>query len=282
VVNVAGRGEMFVREADGPNGGGPTILLMHGWTASADLNWFPLYQPLSRIGRVLAVDHRGHGRGIRTAERFTLEDCADDAAGLVRQLGLGPVIVVGYSMGGPISLLFWKRHPELVSGLVLEATALEWRASLWERFIWRFMSLMELGLRLGPSERLVAKFLRDEAKQRPEIIEFRGWFEGEIRRGDPAAQADAGRALSTFDARPFAGTIDVPAAVVVTTRDRLVRPKKQRALAKAIPGAAVFELAGDHDAPLVKPAELTRVTESAIAAVTKKATAPLTTSPRHT
>jgi 3-oxoadipate enol-lactonase len=189
VVNVAGRGEMFVREADGPNGGGPTILLMHGWTASADLNWFPLYQPLSRIGRVLAVDHRGHGRGIRTAERFTLEDCADDAAGLVRQLGLGPVIVVGYSMGGPISLLFWKRHPELVSGLVLEATALEWRASLWERFIWRFMSLMELGLRLGPSERLVAKFLRDEAKQRPEIIESRGWFEGEIRRGDPAAQA---------------------------------------------------------------------------------------------
>jgi len=46
------------------------------------------------------------------------------------------------------------------------------------------------------------------------------------------------------------GGIDLPAAVVVTTGDRLVLPRKQQALAAAL-GAAVLEIAGDHDAPVV-------------------------------
>ena len=69
----------------------------------------------------------------------------------------------------------------------------------------------------------------------------------------PADIAEAGRALGQYDARPFAGSVDVPAAVVVTTKDRLVRPRKQRELAAAIPGCLVFELPGDHDAALVEP-----------------------------
>ena len=108
----------------------PTLLLLHGWTASADLQFFTAYETLAEAYSFVAVDHRGHGRGIRNArEPFRLEDAADDAAALVEALGLGPVILVGYSMGGPISMLFWRRHPELVAGMVLEATALEWRES---------------------------------------------------------------------------------------------------------------------------------------------------------
>ena len=102
--------------------GAPTILLLHGWTASADLNWFACYAPLARHYRVLAIDHRGHGRGIRTRARFRLADCADDAAALIDQLGTGPVIAVGYSMGGPIAQLLWHRHRDKVAGLVLCAT----------------------------------------------------------------------------------------------------------------------------------------------------------------
>ena len=49
----------------------------------------------------MALDHRGHGRGIRSRRPFRLEDCADDAAALIDELGLGPVTAVGYSMGGP-------------------------------------------------------------------------------------------------------------------------------------------------------------------------------------
>jgi pimeloyl-ACP methyl ester carboxylesterase len=257
---------VFVREAAGPPGG-PTILLLHGWTVSADLNWFRVYDSLARLGHVLAIDHRGHGRGMRSDEPFSLEACADDAAALLTHLGLGPAVMCGFSMGGPISMLVWHRHPEVVAGLVLEATALEWKDSRWERTVWRTMAVVEFLLRLGPSRGLIERSLREAIETSPDLAPHRGWLKGELRRGDAGDIADAGRALGQYDARPFAGSVDVPAAVVVTTKDRLVRPRKQRELAAAIPGSLVFELLGDHDAALVEATEFERVTVAAVRAV---------------
>ena len=257
---------MFVRQVDGPPGAIP-ILLLHGWTSSADLNWWRVYGRLGTLGPVIAVDHRGHGRGLRSDEPFTLEAAADDAAGVLRELGLGPAIVCGYSMGGPIAMLLWRRHPKLVAGLVLEATALEWRASPAERFIWRTMSLVERVMRSARSKSVVDRLLREVLEECPALIEHRGWLQGEFRRGDPTAIANAGRAIGNYDGRPFAGSVDVPAAVVVTTQDRLVWPSKQRALAGAIPGAQQFDLAADHDACLVSIEDFADVTVQAVKAV---------------
>lgn len=99
------------------------VLLLHGWTATADLNWFAVYETLGQHFRVISLDHRGHGRGIRTRKPFRLADCADDAACLLSELGIKKVIPVGYSMGGPIALLMWRRHRAVVDGLILCATA---------------------------------------------------------------------------------------------------------------------------------------------------------------
>ena len=267
-VPVPGRGEMFVRLAEGPPGALP-VLLLHGWTASADLNWFRVYEPLAARHPVVAVDHRGHGRGIRDEKPFSLEDCADDAAALLDVLGMKRAIVVGYSMGGPITLLMAQRHPDVVAGVVCEATAMEWRQSWWERFVWRFMSLFEAGVRAGTGRGFVKRVVRQALEDSPDLEPYRAWLLGEIRRGDPADLAGAGRALGAYDARPFASGLGVPAAVVVTTRDRLVRPAKQRALARAL-GARVFEIAGDHDVPLVDSRDFARVTLEAVTVVTQQ------------
>src|SRR3954464_11637259 len=80
-VQLPGRGTTFVREAAGAPGA-PPLALLHGWTATADLNWSASYGLLSRYFRVLAMDHRGHGRGIRARRPFRLEDCADDVAAM--------------------------------------------------------------------------------------------------------------------------------------------------------------------------------------------------------
>jgi hypothetical protein len=85
-------------------------------------------------------------------------------------------------------------------------------------------------------------------------------------RGDARAIADAGRALGAYDARSFAGDVDVPVAVVLTTKDRLVRPRKQRALAKAT-GAHVIELAGDHDVPWMQGPAFGAATREAVRSV---------------
>ena len=131
-MDLPGRGTTFVRTLDGPLGA-PTVVLLHGWTATADLNWFTCYQPLAEHFRVVALDHRGHGRGIRSRKIFRLEDCADDAVAVCDVLGIDSFIPVGYSMGGPIAQLIWQRHRQRVAGLVLCATSAYFSTSREER-----------------------------------------------------------------------------------------------------------------------------------------------------
>jgi len=265
---VPGRGDLLVRRLPGPPGPGrPPLLLLHGWTLAADLNWFPFYAGLARHGPVVAPDLRGHGRGIRSEHRFTLDGAADDAAGLLGHLGLGPAVVVGYSMGSSIGLLLWRRHPEAVAGLVLMAGALQWRSSWRDRLLWSAMSALDYAMRLGPPRGVTERYLRQATQRNPALAPYLGWLQAEAGRSHPPDVAAAGRALSAFDARSFAGRVDVPTAVVVTTGDRLVGAARQRDLAAAIPGAAVVELATGHDGWLVAPGATARALDRAVAHV---------------
>ena len=252
VLNLPGRGETFVRDTGPPPAGGPAappVLLLHGWTVTADLNFFALYDDLAARHRVVALDHRGHGRGLRPRTAFSLEECADDAAALLGELGLGPAVVVGFSMGGAIAMLLHSRHPDRVAGLVFCGTALEWKATARERLVWRGMSLLEVALRSGTGEGLVARVLREVIEDgSPELKALEPWVRGEFHRGYAPDLAGAGRALSAYDGRELASDVDVPCAVVVTTTDQLVRPEKQHELADAL-GAETFTLDGDHSAP---------------------------------
>jgi pimeloyl-ACP methyl ester carboxylesterase len=262
VINLPGRGEVFVRDSGGAPGC-PSVLLLHGWTASADLNFFPVYARLAEAYRVIAMDLRGHGRGMRSIEPFRLEDCADDAAAVLDQLGAGQVVVVGYSMGGPVGLLLAQRHPGRVQALVMQATALEWHDTARERMVWRLLPLLELGLRLGTGAGVVERVLRQAIEEAPELDAHRPWLAAEFRRGLARELADAGHALSRYDAQPWAGQLGLPAAVLITTRDRLVRPAKQRELAEAL-HAYVTEIDADHDLPLVNGDEYARLTRLAV------------------
>ena len=254
LVDVPKRGEMLVRELPASTGsGGPTILLLHGWTLSSDLNWFALYAALARHGTVLAMDVRGHGRGLRSEQRFTLEAAADDAVALLEHLDAKPAIVVGYSMGGSIGMLMWRRHPHSVAGLVLQSTALQWRDALHERVIWNSMAAVEYVLRFGVPHGLTERYLRSAAEQNPDLRPVLPWLKAEALRGNPSDIAAAGRGLSAFDARPYAGRVDVPTAVIVSKRDRLIRASRQRELADAIPGAKTIEIDVAHNGWLVEP-----------------------------
>jgi pimeloyl-ACP methyl ester carboxylesterase len=264
IVNVPGRGELFVRRG-GPEHGTP-VLLLHGWMATADLNWFLVYEELAARHPIITLDHRGHGRGIRSPRPVSLEDCADDAAALLRHLGIERAVVVGYSMGGPIAMLTWRRHPELVAGLVLEATAMTFDLSRRDRAIWSLLGGIGVLLR-WQTGRIVLLRLSGGVEAVPEqLLPYRAWADGEFRRGDPMELIEAGRALARFDAREWAGEIDVPTAVVVTTDDRMVAPARQRAMARAV-GAQEFEFAGDHNSVGTQAAEFVKVTLDAIDAV---------------
>jgi 3-oxoadipate enol-lactonase len=238
---------MFLRDSGGD---GPAVLLLHGWMFSADLNWYQTYGPLEEAGyRVLAVDHRGHGRGIRSPDPFTLKDCADDAAALLAHLKVPPVMAVGYSMGGPIASILARDHPRLVAGLILGATALDWSDRRMKTF-WRTMAALRFALGLAP-ESLWQRGLKAAGFPRSAITT---WVAAELSRGSSVDIAEAGRELGRYDATSWIAGLGAPRAVIVTTEDTSVPASKQRALAAAL-SAPVFEVQGDHGAVVVRSRE---------------------------
>ncbi len=248
-IELAGRGRTFVRTVSGPPGA-PTVVLLHGWIASGGLNWFNAFEPLARQYSVVAPDLRGHGRGIRSRRRFRLADCADDVEALLEHLGTGPVIAVGYSMGGPVAQLLWRRHRERVAGLVLCATSYRFVAGARERLI--FGSMMATAIGTTRAGRLVgqvpvASMRRWGPRSSPaRPTDLRAWAAGEMRRHDVVKIMEAGQAIGSYSARRWISEIDVPTTVVVTARDRAIDPGSQRRLAAAIPGAQVQVIDDGH------------------------------------
>jgi 3-oxoadipate enol-lactonase len=248
-IELAGRGTTFARIVEGPPGA-PTVVLLHGWIASGGLNWFTAFGPLSQRYRVIAPDMRGHGRGIRSRRRFRLADCADDVAALLEHLGAEPAIAVGYSMGGPIAQLLWRRHPDQVAGLVLCATSYRFVRGARERLMFGTMMATAVGTtRTGaflsrPSTASMRRWTRPANATRPTSL--RTWAAGEMRRHDAVKVMEAGQAIGSYNARRWIGEVDVPTAVVVTERDRAIDPREQLKMAAAIPGAVVHPLDDGH------------------------------------
>lgn len=238
-LRLPGRGELFLRDTGGE---GPAVMLLHGWIVNADLNWWGAYDDLQAAGyRVLAIDHRGHGRGLRQLEPFRLADCAADAAAAMRALDAAPGIVVGYSMGGAIAQLVARDHPDVVSGLVVSATAQHWQDPGTRRY-WRLMGLFGLMLSIAPHRTWRWGFRRVGIPENDRTA----WLLSELTRGSARDIAEAGREMERFDSRRWLGPLDVPAAVVITTRDEVIAPRKQHELAAALE-AQVFEVPLRHN-----------------------------------
>lgn len=242
-LELPGRGTTFVREMAGPSGA-PNLLLHHGWGATGGLNWYRAFDTVARDFRVVAPDVRGHGRGLRTRRVFRLADCADDSAATLLELDAAPAIVAGYSMGGPISQLLWRRHRDLVAGLVLCATSAGFFPGTRERMVMQgAMTALAGTLRVGTLASRVPFALRPV--RRSSHVSLPAWAQAEMRRHDVRMVAEAGHSIGTYHA-PWVREIDVPTVVIVTTNDHLVAPEQQYALAEAIPGARVVEVPLNH------------------------------------
>ena len=188
-----GRGELFYRFHRHADPDAPIALLLHGWTASGDLQFFAAYEALAARCSFITIDHRGHGRGMRAEQHFELEDVADDAAALLALLGVAPVIAVGYSMGGPVAMLLARRHPHLVRAIVVEATALEWCSSRLDRVRWKTVRIIGPMLRSVAYQRWLRHGIRRLLGVNHPLQVYVPWLSGEMRRNDPQSVVQAGQ-----------------------------------------------------------------------------------------
>lgn len=251
-IELPGLGELTIREIAGPVGA-PTVVLLHGWTATADLNWFACYAALGEHFHVVAYDHRGHGTGLRVRQPFRLEDCADDAVAVADALGVDSFVPVGYSMGGTIAQLVWRRHRDRIDGLVLGATAPYFAGRRPERLSFVGLTGLATIARYTPAQ--ARAWITDQVYLQRKSEQWGPWAAEQVAGHDWRMILEAGRAIGEFSSTDWIGDVDVPTSVVVTTADQVVPPRRQTKLWRWIPDADVFRVHGNHDA-VVSEADL--------------------------
>lgn len=244
-LDLPGRGRTFIREVEGPPGA-PVVVLLHGWTATADLNWFAAFAELGRHFRVIAPDHRGHGRGIRLRGSFRLEDCADDVAAIADVLGIPTFVPVGYSMGGTIAQLMWRRHESRVRGLVLCSTAGNFTSSREERLGFLGLSGLAALARLTPSQ--TRDWLTEQLYLQRKGEGLEPWAVQQLASHDWRHVLEAGGAIGAFNSLDWLPGIDVPVSVVLTLRDQVISLERQQRMLDLIPAARHWEFDAGHDA----------------------------------
>jgi 3-oxoadipate enol-lactonase len=245
VLELPGRGRTFVIDVRGPRPDAPTVVLLHALGCTAHLSWALAIAELAKTHRVVTLDQRWHGRGIRS-ERFRFTDCADDVVALMDELGVEQAIIAGYSMGGAIAQLVWRQHPSRVSGLVLCSTARNFRGLKREQFFFPVLTAISqtlAGHALTKVEQLAATLpdVPDMDRSDPAA-----WGRAEFRSTSAWTFPEVLGELGRFNSAAWIGEVDVPTAVVVTDKDHTIPERRQRKLAASIDGASLYVAPGGH------------------------------------
>ena len=187
-------------------------------------------------------------------EQYTLSDMADDAAGLIDRLELGPVHVVGASLGGMVGQVLAAEHPELVRSLTSLMSSTGSRVHGQPHF-----SVYKYLLRPPPRDR---EGYIDRAAEVFGLVGSTGFDRDEAYIRERAARSydrgysvagggrQLGATLSTGNRTNLLKAIKAPTLVIHGSVDKLIRPSGGRATAKAIPGARLMMIEGmGHDLP---------------------------------
>lgn len=236
------------------SGAGPTMLFIHGMAGFSGV-WSDQRARLSDAFRCVAYDRRGHTRtepGSITPE--TVELHADDAAAVIRKLGLAPVILVASSGGARVALDVLRRYPDLVRGAVLsEPPAFALAPASGAEFIARVKPAVEQALKSDQPQTAVDVFFRaidapfweQLAPERKEIY----------RANLKATLSDLQQPLYQISITDLA-KIDRPCLLLYGSESQRMFSEIAKIIAGAIPNCRLIELHGaGHATYAYRPAE---------------------------
>jgi pimeloyl-ACP methyl ester carboxylesterase len=265
-----GRGITLCYETFGERSDPPALLIMGLGTQMVAWHEDFCRELASRGFYVVRFDNRDIGRSThvggppptvtqlllrsKRAARYTLADMADDAAGLLRELGLSPAHVIGASMGGMIAQTLAARRPEHVRSLtsIMSNTGALTNGQPALRLYPFFLRRRPAGL-----DEYVAHFARLFAaigstglpRDLEEVRELAGVsYERDHDIAGPGRQLAA--IIASGDRTRELRKVTAPTLVIHGTADPLVHPSGGRATAKAIKGAKLVTIEGmGHDLP---------------------------------
>ncbi|MCQ2070145.1 MAG: alpha/beta hydrolase [archaeon] len=218
-------------------GSGIPVVLVTGLAGNT---WF-WYKtaPLLEGYDVIMVDNRGSGETV-SEDPFTIHDMADDVAMLVDELGIGPVHIVGWSMGSHIALNFASRHPGMVRSLTLMSSYL--RRPSRSAYILRAVGE---GLRDGSVSDEIAGAVMNL------LLRTEDFFRYSEENGKPvktmAIDSKEGMynqllAVDGYNPREDAENIDVPVLSIHGLEDIMVEPRNHDDLVKVLKDCTVCRI----------------------------------------
>jgi pimeloyl-ACP methyl ester carboxylesterase len=229
------------------------VVLLHGWSLTADVCFVDVYESLSAAHRVIALDLRHHGRGIRAPHGYRLADATDDVIALLDELGIDTAILCGYSMGGVIASDAVSRHPHRVGGTVIVASSACYTTTARDRMIWRCYRGIGVLPRLGVNQNPGALTAAPTRFRSERFAARWDWTSRELRATPLTDVVSAAMEAARVDLRPqLDAAVRRPSEMVVFTRDRICRPFMQYELAARL-GAHITEVAAGHDLPMSDP-----------------------------
>ncbi len=227
---------------------GPPILMISGTGGDLRVS-LPDRNPVNKVGFVCHYDQRGLGQTDKPAGPYSMEQYADDAAGLIEALGWDRCHVVGTSFGGMVGLNLAIRHPERVDRLVLNCTS-----PGGDRASFPLDSLADL-----PAEERIDRHMRltderyDPSADHPLPGLSRAFFDAQVERGkQPKVGEDLAGARAQLEARSHhdvneaLGTISSPTLVCAGRFDQVAPLANSEHLADEIPDATLKVYDGGH------------------------------------
>jgi 3-oxoadipate enol-lactonase len=243
------------------HGQGAPLVFIHG-LGSSTRDWELQVAEFSKTHQVITFDLRGHGQSDKPAGACSMELFAEDTAGLLMALGVGPAHVVGLSLGGGVAFQLALQYASLVKTMVIVNSAPELvvrtfkdRLGVWQRFaIVRLLGMRKMGEVL--SKRLFPK--AEHASLRATFVER--WAEN-----DPLAYEKALRAMVGWSVMEAMGAIRCPTLVVSADQDYTPLAVKE-AYTKLIPNAQLVVIADAHHAtPVEQPEQFNAVLKDFLA-----------------
>lgn len=238
------------------HGVGPPLLLLHSFLCNRQM-WAPQVGVLATRYRVINVDLRGHGKSTLPDRPFDLYDLVDDLLAVLDQERIGQAVWAGLSIGGMLAMRAALVAGERVSGLILLDTDAG-AETAWNRLRYQLMAGAARILGTAPLVPQVIRmfFCARTRRTRPDLV--RQWRE-EIASVPLVTIRRTVAALRHRDAvLTSLPSIRQPALVLVGAEDRPLPPTRSKALAAALPAAAlqVIEHAG-HLSALEQPNAVT-------------------------
>ncbi len=239
-------------------GQGAPVVLLHSFLCSGAM-WAEQLEPLAARHRVINIDARGHGRSGPVPGPFTLDDALDDVTAVLDAEAIERAVWVGLSLGGFVALRAALRRPERVAGLALLDTDGGAEHYGMIRCKYRALAMIARTAGLGP---VIPKICRQmfgttTLRERPDLV--REWADRFRALHVPSTVRTLDAFLRRRDVRPQLRRLALPAIVLVGSEDASLPPARSRALAAALPGARLHEIAGaGHLTALEQPAAVNR------------------------